>query len=106
MLPLSALAEIVETVDTNSVRRVNGRRTVSLNIIPPRSVALETGVDQVRTELVDYLRENGQVPANVDIVISGAADQLDATRDALVSNYLVALLVIYLLMVAIFNHWA
>jgi|AntAceMinimDraft_5_1070358.scaffolds.fasta_scaffold00629_15 multidrug efflux pump subunit AcrB len=105
VLPLSALAEIVETVDTNSVRRVNGRRTVSLNIIPPRSVALETGVEKVRSELVDYLRENGQIPANVDIVISGAADQLDATRDSLVSNYLIALLVIYLLMVAIFNHW-
>ncbi|MEZ5572588.1 MAG: efflux RND transporter permease subunit [Halioglobus sp.] len=105
VLPLGALANIVESVDTNSIRRVNGRRTVSLNIIPPRSIALETGVETVRHALVDYLRDKGQIPANVDVVISGAADQLDATREALVSNYLVALLVIYLLMVAIFNHW-
>ncbi len=105
VLPLAALADIVETVDTNSLRRVNGRRTVSLNIIPPRSVALETGVEKVRQELVGYLRKNGDIPANVDVVISGAADQLDATRQALVSNYLVALLVIYLLLVAIFSHW-
>jgi multidrug efflux pump subunit AcrB len=41
----------------------------------------------------------------VGVVISGAADQLDATREALVSNYLVALVVIYLLLVAIFSHW-
>jgi multidrug efflux pump subunit AcrB len=92
-------------VDTNSVRRVNGRRTVTLNIIPPRDIALESGVEKVRNELVRYLRENGAIPANVDVAISGAADQLDATRETLVSNYLVALLVIYLLMVAIFNHW-
>jgi multidrug efflux pump subunit AcrB len=105
VLPLEALVDIVETVDTNSLRRVNGRRTVTLNIIPPRSIALETGVAQVQQELVAYLREKGQIPANVDVVISGAADQLDATREALASNYLVALLVIYLLMVAIFNHW-
>ena len=104
-LPLGDLVEISETVDTGSVRRVNGRRTVTLNIIPPRSVALETGVETVHRDLVDYLRERGQIPARVDVVISGAADQLDATREALVSNYLVALLVIYLLMVAIFNHW-
>ncbi len=105
VLPLGALADIVESVDTNSVRRVNGRRTVTLNIIPPRDIALESGVEKVRNELVAYLRENGAIPANVDVVISGAADQLDATRETLVSNYLVALLVIYLLMVAIFNHW-
>jgi multidrug efflux pump subunit AcrB len=105
VLPLGALVEIIETVDTNSLRRVNGRRTVTLNIIPPRSIALETGVAQVQQELVAYLREKGEIPAKVDVVISGAADQLDATREALASNFLVALLVIYLLMVAIFNHW-
>jgi multidrug efflux pump subunit AcrB len=105
VLPLGALADIVETVDTNALRRVNGRRTVTLNIIPPRSVALETGVATVQDDLVNYLRERGTIPANVDVVISGAADQLDATRESLVGNYLVALLVIYLLLVAIFTHW-
>ena len=105
VLPLNAIAAIEEQVDTSSVRRVNGRRTVTLNIIPPRSVPLEKGVDIVRTDVVAYLREQGAIPADVNLSISGAADQLDATRTALTSNYLVALLIIYLLLVAIFNHW-
>jgi multidrug efflux pump subunit AcrB len=105
VLPLAALVDITETVDTSSVRRVNGRRTVTLNIIPPRDIALETGVVRVREEVVQYLRERGEIPAGVSITISGAADQLDATRQALLGNYLVALLVIYLLLVAIFKHW-
>jgi multidrug efflux pump subunit AcrB len=105
ILPLSAVADIAETVDTSTVRRVNGRRTVTLNIIPPRSVALETGVERVREEVVRHLRERGAIPADVTVSISGAADQLDATRESLTSNYLVALLIIYLLMVAIFSHW-
>lgn len=104
-LPLSELVEITETVDTSSIRRVDGRRTVTLNIIPPRSVPLETGVEMVRQEVVRHLQDNGHVPVGVNLSISGAADQLDATRDALSSNYLVALVVIYLLMVAIFTHW-
>ncbi|HEV8078852.1 MAG TPA: efflux RND transporter permease subunit, partial [Marinobacter sp.] len=104
-LPLSELASIEETVDTSSIRRVDGRRTVTLNIIPPRSVPLETGVEIVRTELVRHLQQSGQVPVGVNLSISGAADQLDATRNALSSNYLVALAIIYLLMVAIFSHW-
>lgn len=105
VVPLSSLARVVESVGTSQLRRVNGRRTVTLNIIPPRSIALETGVKMVREEVVEALRARGAIPAGVDIDISGAADQLDATREALVSNYLVALLIVYLLMVAIFNHW-
>ncbi|MFT4612959.1 MAG: multidrug efflux pump subunit AcrB [Bacteroidia bacterium] len=106
VLPLVALASIEESIGTDSLRRVNGRRTVTLNIIPPRSVPLETGVARVREELVDYLRERGDIPAGVDISISGAADQLDATRESLLSNYAIALLIVYLLLVAIFTNWA
>ena len=40
---------------------------------------------------------------NVDI--SGASDQLEATQQALKANYLVALILVYLVMVAIFTHW-
>lgn len=105
-MPLSELAQVVETVDTSTVRRMDGRRTITLNIIPPRSVALETGVDTVRRDLVEHLQDIGEVPAGVTLTISGAADQLDATRESLSSNYLVALVIVYLLMVAIFNHWA
>lgn len=105
VIPLGSMVDIVETVDTSSIRRVRGRRTVTLNIIPPRSVPLETGVEMVRRDVVEYLRESGEIPSSVSVLVSGAADQLDSTREALVANYLVALLVVYLLMVAIFNHW-
>ena len=105
VVPLSSLVSIVETVDTSTLRRVNGRRTVTLNIIPPESIALETGVDMVKQQIVDYLSERGAIPTDVRVSISGAADQLEATREALLSNYLVALIVIYLLLVAIFTHW-
>jgi len=104
-LPLSDFARMEETVDTSSIRRLDGSRTVTLNIIPPRSVALETGVERVREDVVGYLQDNGLVPTGVTLNISGAADQLDATRESLSSNYLVALFIVYLLMVAIFTHW-
>jgi multidrug efflux pump subunit AcrB len=105
VVPLSSLAEIRETVDTSEVRRVNGRRTVTLNIIPPRSVPLETGVETVREDIIGHLRQSGEIPTGVATDISGAADQLDATRAALGENYVVALVIIYLLLVAIFVHW-
>ena len=105
VVPLSAMAEIVEVVDTASIRRLNGRRAVTLNIIPPRSVALETALGTVQAEVIDWLRSEGQIPAEVSIDISGATDQLMETRAALVDNYVVSIILCLLVLVAIFNHW-
>ena len=104
-LPLSSLARIEETVDTSIVRRVDGRRTVTLNIIPPADVPLEAGVQRVRSELLEVMRASGELPASINVDISGASDQLNATRDALTGNFLIAIAVVYLLLVAIFAHW-
>ena len=105
IVPLSSVAEIRETVDTSTIRRIDGRRTVTLNIIPPDDIALETGVAMVQEQLIDHLKRAGEVPFEVTMTISGASDDLNATRDALAGNYLVAVVIIYLLLVAIFTHW-
>jgi multidrug efflux pump subunit AcrB len=105
VVPLSAIAELVETVDFESVRRLNGRRTVTLNIVPPRSVALETAVATVRAEVIERMRADSVLPQSVSVDISGASDELTQTRAALADNYVVAIVLSFLVMVAIFNHW-
>lgn len=105
VVPLAALAELEESIDTDSIRRVDGRRTVTLNIVPPRSVALETGVNRVRTDLIEAMRADGEIPYDISVGISGASDQLQATREAVLSNLLLAVLLCYLMLVAIFRHW-
>ncbi|WP_415882828.1 efflux RND transporter permease subunit [Neptuniibacter sp. QD72_48] len=106
VLPLSALAEIKETVASEDIRRIEGRRTVSVYILPPPTVALETAVEKVRTELIPLMKSEGEILPKVSISISGAADQLDATQTALFNNFIVAALLIYLLLVVILSHWS
>ena len=105
VLPLGALADIVETVDTAEIRRVDGRRTVTLYVIPPRSVALETAVDQIRNEIIRPMREGGELPPGVSIDLTGASDQLDATRHSLGQNMWIAVVLCYLQLVVIYRHW-
>lgn len=105
VLPVSALADLHETVDTDSIRRVNGRRTVTLYIVPPRSVPLEAGVEQVRRQILDQMSMAGEVPDGISLDITGAADQLDSTRQSLFSNFLIAIVLSYLALVATFRHW-
>lgn len=105
IVPLSAVATVTPTLNTELIRRVDGARTITLSIIPPRSVPLEQGVETVRAGIMDAMREAGELPPGVTMSISGASDRLTATREALAGNFLVAILIAYLLMVAIFSHW-
>lgn len=99
------MVSLQETVATDAIRRVNGNRTVTLNIIPPRSVALETAVAIVNREVIDKMRNEGAIPQGVDMQLSGASDQLTATRKALGGNFLVSVALCYLLIVVICRHW-
>ncbi|WP_372693682.1 efflux RND transporter permease subunit [Immundisolibacter sp.] len=105
IVPLSALARLRETVDTDTIRRLNGQRTVTLNIVSPTDMPLETAVHKVQTEVVGALRAAGDVPDGVHIAIGGASDKLASTRAALADNMLLALALVYLVMAAILRHW-
>lgn len=105
VVPLSTVADIVETVDSARIRRVDGRRTVTLYIVPPRSVPLETAVEKVREDVVGHLRKSGELPEGISMDLTGASDQLDATRASLGSNMWIALVLCYLQLVIIYRHW-
>ncbi|NYZ13648.1 efflux RND transporter permease subunit [Azospirillum sp. RWY-5-1] len=104
-VPLSSLAELRETVGSSSITRVDGLRTVTLTIIPPRSVALETGIETVRRELVDALRAEGVIPDGMITRIAGAGGSLDELRSAMSGGFLLAIAITYLVLVAVFAHW-
>jgi len=55
--------------------------------------------------LIDHLKAQGVIPAGVTLDISGASDRLAATQEALSGNYAVAVLLCYLLLVAVFTNW-
>jgi multidrug efflux pump subunit AcrB len=105
LVPLASVVDIVETVDSDSIRRVNGKRTVTVNIIPPRSIALETGVAMIEGGVVDPMRQSGELADGIDIQLSGASDQLMATRKSLGGNFVVSIVLSYLLIVVIYRHW-
>ena len=105
IVSVDAVADLVEKVDTSSIRRLNGERTVTLNIIPPRSIALEDAVEIVRNEIVDHLRDQGEIDSSVIVDVTGAGDQLQKTREALIGNFLIAVVLSYLLLAAVFSHW-
>ena len=105
VIPLGSIAKIEETVDAADIRRVDAQRTVTLYVIPPRSIALETAVEQVRNEIIRPMRSEGRLSPGVTIDLTGASDQLDATRTSLGQNLWIAVVLCYLQLVIIYRHW-
>ena len=83
IVTLGAVARLEETVNTETIRRVDGDRTITLSVIPPRSIPLEVGVQKVTEEIIVGMKDSGELPPDIRLEISGASDQLAATRDAL-----------------------
>jgi len=101
VVPLGELVGVQRTTGPGQIRRVNGRRTVSLSVSPPENVSLETAVSQLREEVEPLLRSS--LPDDGTIVYGGSADALSDAIETMSSNFLIALLILFLLMAGLFR---
>jgi multidrug efflux pump subunit AcrB len=101
VVPLGELVEIQRTTGPNQIRRVNGRRTVSLSVSPPENVSLETAVTRIRNEVEPGLQ--AAMPADGSIIYGGSADALQDAITIMSKNFMVALLILFMLMAGLFR---
>jgi multidrug efflux pump subunit AcrB len=101
VLPLGELVDIERTVGPNRIHRVDRRRTVRLNVNPPERVSLETALNVIREKVEPPLRE--ALPRDGTILYGGSADSLKTAIANMSENFLLALLVLFTLMSALFR---
>ena len=63
---------------------------------------METAIATIQNEIVGKLEASGQLDGGYQIILSGTADKLAQTWDQLRWNLLLAILITYLLMCALF----
>jgi multidrug efflux pump subunit AcrB len=98
---IGELANIERTVGPTQLRRVNGQRTVTLQVLPPPDMTIEDALNSVRGEIGPVLRD--ALPADAEIFYRGTADQLDAAVADMSQNFALAVLILALIMAAMFR---
>ncbi len=98
---LSNLVEIKRTVGPSRLTRINGNRTISLNINPPKGWSLEETIAVLKAEVEPKLREI--MPDDGSILYGGSADQLEKAISVMSENFAFALVILFLLMAALFR---
>ncbi len=103
-VPVSSLARLDQETGLTEIRHLERARTVSLQVTPPYSITLEETMQIIRNEIQPELEEQGML-SGVRIGMSGTADKLAQTRQALQWNFLLAALISYLLMSALLGNF-
>jgi HAE1 family hydrophobic/amphiphilic exporter-1 len=103
-LPASALSRIEVTEGPVQVRHLERQRTVTIQIRPNAAIPLEVAIELVRNKVIAPLTKAG-LPPGVFLRMSGTADALQKTWDAMVINMIVAVLIVYLVMAILFESF-
>lgn len=105
IVPLGALARVSMKSGPEQINHRERQRAITIQVTPPPEVPLEEAMILIRDEIVRPMQSSGQLDGGYRIDLAGTADKLNATWEALQFNVLLALLITYLLMAALFESW-
>ncbi|MCF8056962.1 MAG: efflux RND transporter permease subunit [Desulfocapsa sp.] len=104
LIRVGDVAGLVYSQGMPQINHLERKRTITLQVTPPKDVALQSAMDIIANEVVAPLKAGGQL-AGVEVTIGGNADKLAEAGRALQWNLLLALLITYLLMAALFENF-
>ncbi|GAB4392425.1 MAG: efflux RND transporter permease subunit [Kiloniellaceae bacterium] len=104
ILPASSLAEVVLTSGPTEVRHHERARTITLEIRPAPGIPLEAALEILRDQVMVPMEQEG-LPPGVKFSISGTADKLTQTWNAMVVQLALAVAIVYLVMAVLFESF-
>jgi HAE1 family hydrophobic/amphiphilic exporter-1 len=102
---IGAIADITLVSGPEQINHIERERAISIQVIPSEDMALETAMDLIQQQVILPLQESGSLGRLYTIRLSGTADDLTQTYNALKWNFLLALVLTYLLMAALFESF-
>jgi len=104
LIRIRDVAQIVYGEGMPQINHLERDRTITLQVTPPGDMALQSAMEKITDEIIPNLESQGRLK-NVRVGVGGNADKLMETRNALQWNLLLALIITYLLMAALFENF-
>lgn len=105
LVPLDALAKVELSSGPEQIHRRERQRAITISVSPDAEMPLEEAMDRIKTEVIAPMEASGRLEGGYFMNMSGTADKLRQTWDALRWNLVLALAITYLLMAALFESW-
>ena len=103
VLPLGELVHLERTAGPNELRRLDRRRTVTLQVTAPPDMPLEVALAALKEKVQPVVEP--LLPEDGEIRYSGTADKLAIALHNMGSSFVLAIAILYLLMSALFRSF-
>ncbi len=97
------LADLQRTAGPSEIRRIDRRRTLTLQVNPPTGMPLEEALDIIETEVAPQIQ--ALLPADGRIGYTGTAEALAESLATMASSFGLAIVILYLLISAMFRSF-
>ena len=104
IIPISTLADLKLEYGTSQIRHYERNRTITLNVNPPTNITIQEAMELISGKVLDTLKESGKLGDNT-LTLSGTADQLSQIKSSLLLGFVLAVVIIYLLMAALYEDF-
>lgn len=101
VVPLGEIVDIEQTLGPNAIIRLNRKRGYSLTVTPPEGMSLEFLVAALKERVEPQIA--ALLPADGKIKYGGSAEDLDRAMGTLSANFMMAFLLLFLIMAALFK---
>ncbi len=98
---VGSLTNIRRTVGPTQLLRQDGQRTVSLQVLPAETMTVEEALEVLREQAGPKLR--AALPEGASVRYRGSADRLEAALSDMGQNFILAVLILFLIMAAMFR---
>jgi multidrug efflux pump subunit AcrB len=100
---LGELVRVNRTAGPSSIRRIDRKRTLTLQVTPPSEMSMEEALsiiqDKVAPVILDSMPEDGTVKYR------GTAEALDEALTSMTGSFILAVVILYLLISALFRSF-
>ncbi len=104
LIRIGDVADISYSEGMPQINHLERDRTITLQVTPPADMALQSAMEFIENEIIANLQQAGQLN-NVTVSVGGNADKLVETKKALQWNLLLALIITFLLLAALFENF-
>jgi HAE1 family hydrophobic/amphiphilic exporter-1 len=104
-ITLGSVADIRLEEGPTQINHIDSQRAITLVVKPPQDIPLETAMDLIAQQVVAPVMGDGPMSNLYSIDLGGTADDLVRTRKALQWNFILAVVISYLLMSALFENF-
>ncbi len=102
---LTTIADAYLSSGPEQINHRERQRAITLEVSPPPELSLEDAIAQIQESVLQPMEADGTLGSIYTVNLSGTADKLQQTWAALKWNFLLAVLITYLLLAALFESW-